>query len=270
MNLQSQGVKGESQHSERLKWIVAIVISVLVGSATTFITLPILIKENWIHLPHPVIKSNDLIPTTLLSNQTVKESGGIVDAVNKVKKAVVGVVNYEKASDFLNQDSKTQEKGEGSGIIFDKQGFIITNDHVVQGAANIEVLLPDGKKTKAKVIGTDAYSDLAVLQIPSSYVTGVATFGNSDVLQVGEPVIAIGNPLGRNFSQTVTVGVISATKRTLSIPDRNSGQTLRTQAVLQTDAAINPGNSGGALSNIVGQVIGINRAKIATTGVEGM
>ncbi|UOF91708.1 trypsin-like peptidase domain-containing protein [Fodinisporobacter ferrooxydans] len=260
----------EPRRPNKMKWVGMIVLSALVGSASTLAAVPFLLKSNVIAMPQASIGNNLTNTSAPVSNVTVKVNDGVVSAVNKVKAAIVGVVNYGRVTDFWTQNSKVQEQGEGSGIIFDKQGHIITNNHVVEGATSVEVLLPDGKKAKAKVIGTDRYSDLAVLQIPASLVTGVATFGNSDSLQVGEPAIAIGNPLGHEFNQTVTEGVISALSRTMPVKDEKTGQVLGQETVLQTDAAINPGNSGGALCNIEGQVIGINSAKIASAGVEGM
>jgi serine protease Do len=263
--------RDERRSSKAMKWVAVVILSALIGSGTTIAAVPYMIKSNMIQIPQPSGENlKTPVPSAPVSNVSVKVNDNIVDAVNKVKAAIVGVANYQKVTDFFNQNSKTQEKGEGSGIIFDKQGYIVTNNHVVEGASSVEVLLPDGRKTKAKVVGTDKYSDLAVLQIPTDYVTGVATFGNSDTLQVGEPAIAIGNPLGHDFSQTVTVGVISALKRSMPVTDEATGAQLATETYLQTDAAINPGNSGGALCNVAGQVIGINSAKIATTGVEGM
>ncbi|UOF88889.1 trypsin-like peptidase domain-containing protein [Fodinisporobacter ferrooxydans] len=272
MGFYNEDASKESRRSGRGKWIAAVVLSALVGSASTVAAVPIMIKSNFINLSQSSAAGAGSLtnPSVPVSNVSVKVNDGVVQAVNKVKSAIVGVANYGASANPYSQNSNIQMQGEGSGIIFDKQGYIVTNNHVVQGAAKVEVLLPNGKKTQAKVIGTDKYSDLAVLQIPSSYVTGVATFGNSDTLQVGEPAIAIGNPLGEEFNQTVTEGVISATKRMMPVMDEATGQTLNQQAVLQTDAAINPGNSGGALVNIEGQVIGINSSKIASTGVEGM
>jgi serine protease Do len=260
----------KENRSKGLKiWAASVVLSALVGSAST----AVIMKSNLI-VPQQSAQviGGDIAPSSVpVSNVSVKVNDGVVGAVKAVKPAIVGVVNYASSgSGYMNQSQGLQAQGEGSGIIFDKQGYIVTNNHVVEGAEKVEVLLPDGKKTKADVVGTDPYSDLAVLKIPVSYVTGVATLGNSDELQAGEPAIAIGNPLGEAFNQTVTEGIISATKRMMPVTDQASGQTLNQQAVIQTDAAINPGNSGGALCNIQGQVIGINSSKIASKGVEGM
>ncbi|WP_081413283.1 S1C family serine protease [Aneurinibacillus terranovensis] len=258
--------------SGKTKWISTVVLSALIGSASTAATISFMIKSDILPVSQSTVSAGAEVPahTVPVSNVSVNINDGIVGAVKKIKPAIVGVVNYSSTSDFFNRNSGVQEQGEGSGIILDNQGHIVTNNHVVEGAAKVEVLLPNGKRTNASVIGTDKYSDLAVLQIPSSDVTGTAVLGNSDTLQVGEPAIAIGNPLGQEFNQTVTEGVISATNRMMPVTDEASGQTLNQQAVLQTDAAINPGNSGGALCNVEGQVIGINSSKISSTGVEGM
>ena len=146
------------------------------------------------------------------------------------------------------------ERGTGSGVIYDKAGYIATNNHVVEGASEIIVSLPDGRTVKGKVLGADAVTDLAVVKIDADNLT-VATFGDSDTLQVGEPAIAIGNPLGLEFRGSVTAGVISALNRSIEVGERKFN-------LIQTDAAINPGNSGGALVNADGEVVGINSAKV--------
>lgn len=209
-------------------------------------------------------------------------------AVNKVQKSVVSVLNLQKAQNSSNlfgsqssskssSSSELQTSSEGSGVIYKKSGdkaYIVTNNHVIDGAESIEVLLNDGTKVTAKLVGKDTYSDLAVLQISSSKVETVATFGDSDALKVGEPAIAIGSPLGSTYANSVTQGIISAKNRNISNTS-DDGQTININAI-QTDAAINPGNSGGPLVNAAGQVIGINSVKIAesssssSVSVEGM
>lgn len=262
----------ESQPKRKfpLKWIAVVLVSALVGSGTTLALVPAMIRNNLINIPSTTTPAlnNPSVGTT---GVTVNVTSQITEAVNKVKPAVVGVINLQNSNNFWSNQSQTQETGSGSGILFDKEGHIVTNNHVVEGASEVDVVIAD-QQIKAKVLGQDAYSDLAVLQIPADKVKDIqpAQFGNSDSLQIGEPAIAIGNPLGQAFAQTVTAGVISATKRELPLQDPSTGQDLGTQTVLQTDAAINPGNSGGPLVNIAGQVIGINSSKIASTGVEGI
>jgi len=185
----------------------------------------------------------------------------VVQAVKTVGPAVVGITNKAYVRDFFNQKVLI-EKGVGSGIIFDSNGYIATNNHVVAGAQEIVVSLPDGRTMSGKVLGADAATDLAVVKVEASGLPTV-TFGDSDSLLVGEPAIAIGNPLGLEIRGTVTVGVVSALNRTIEVGDRKF-------KLIQTDAASNPGNSGGALVNADGQVIGINSVKIAAAGVEGM
>ncbi|KRK92871.1 S1C family serine protease [Companilactobacillus futsaii] len=176
-----------------------------------------------------------------------------------------------------NSSSDLQEYSEGSGVIYAKQngkGYIVTNNHVVSGSDSLEIILEDGTKVAAKLVGTDATTDLAVLEIDGSKVPATASFGNSDNVSPGDPVIAIGSPLGSEYATTVTQGIISATNRTVTTQDQNTGQATGEATVLQTDAAINPGNSGGPLVNAAGQIVGINSMKLASntdgTSVEGM
>ena len=185
----------------------------------------------------------------------------IVAAAKKVGPAVVGITNKAYVRDIFNRVQLT-ERGTGSGVIYDKDGYIATNNHVVEGASEIIVSLTDGRTVKGKVLGADAVTDLAVVKIDADNLP-VAKFGDSDSLQVGEPAIAIGNPLGLEFRGSVTAGVISALNRSIELGERKFN-------LIQTDAAINPGNSGGALVNADGEVVGINSAKIAVSGVEGI
>lgn len=176
-----------------------------------------------------------------------------------------------------SNNSNLQEYSEGSGVIYAKQngkGYIVTNNHVVSGSDSLEIILEDGTKVAAKLVGTDTTTDLAVLEIPGNKVPATASFGNSDNVSPGDPVIAIGSPLGSEYATTVTQGIISATNRTVTTQDQNTGQATGEATVLQTDAAINPGNSGGPLVNAAGQIVGINSMKLASntdgTSVEGM
>lgn len=147
----------------------------------------------------------------------------------------------------------------GSGAIISADGYILTNNHVVEGATKVDVILADGTELPAKVVGTDIYADLAVLQAKGE-MPAVATLGNSDGLKPGETVIAIGSPLG-DFVNTVTVGVVSALGRVL-----DTGQGYQMEDLIQTDAAINQGNSGGPLVNLAGEVIGINTLIVRGSG----
>ena len=185
----------------------------------------------------------------------------VVQAAKKVSPAVVGITTKVYNRDMFNRKVLVGE-GVGSGVIFDKAGYIVTNNHVVGTAKTVIVSLADGQSTEGTVVGRDAKTDLAVVKINIDNLP-VAEFGDSDSLQVGAPAIAIGNPLGLEFQGTVTVGVISSLNRTIGA----EGQSMK---LIQTDAAINPGNSGGALVDADGKVIGINSAKISQEGDEGL
>ncbi|MDN5344180.1 MAG: serine protease Do [Clostridia bacterium] len=187
----------------------------------------------------------------------------VVTIARQVGPAVVGVAALAGRS-FTGDGAVKQ----GSGVIFDgNKGYIVTNNHVIAGAGQISVSLDHNQSYPATVVGADERSDLAVLQIKGANLPQ-ARLGDSGAVQVGETVVAIGNPLGREFARSVTVGVISALNREVTVPGpRGVEITLKT---LQTDAPINPGNSGGALVNLRGEVIGINSVKIAASGVEGM
>lgn len=185
----------------------------------------------------------------------------IAKAAKKVGPAVVGITNKALVRDIFNR-VQLAELGTGSGVIYDNKGLIVTNNHVVEGAQEIVVSLSDGRTVAGTVLGVDVATDLAVVKIEAEDFA-VATFGDSDEIIVGEPAIAIGNPLGLEFRGSVTAGVISALNRSIDLGERKF-------RLIQTDAAINPGNSGGALVNADGEVIGINSAKIAVSGVEGI
>ena len=196
----------------------------------------------------------------------------VTRAVEKAGDAVVGITNIQTTS-FWSQEGGSQEAGTGSGVIYKKENgkaFIVTNNHVIEGASQLEVTLADGTKIPATLKGSDPWTDLAVLEVDGNSIKTIAEFGDSDTLKSGEPVIAIGNPLGLGFSGSVTSGIISGVERTIPVDLNGDGIEDWQVEVLQTDAAINPGNSGGALINIAGQVIGINSMKIAQEAVEGI
>ncbi len=184
----------------------------------------------------------------------------IVQIAKEVGPSIVGVavsVNQPMLGDL---ESAQQESGYGTGIIVTQDGYIATNNHVVQGADSVKIKLFDGTEYQATVVGTDKTTDLAVIKIDA---TGLipAALGDSDALEVGENVVAIGNPLGEELAGSVTSGIVSALKRV--IPTKGFSQEY-----IQTDAAINPGNSGGALVNMKGQVIGINTLKTYMAGYD--
>lgn len=197
----------------------------------------------------------------------------ITGIVNDVADAVVGITNLQTVRDFWSSSETTREIGTGSGVIYKKEdgkAYIVTNHHVVEGSQGLEVTFDDGTKVDGKLIGSDVWTDLAVVEIDASHVDTVIEFGDSDALKRGETVMAIGNPLGLGFAGSVTVGVVSGKDRSIPI-DLDKNGTIDWQAdVLQTDAAINPGNSGGALINLAGQLVGINSMKITQETVEGI
>lgn len=197
----------------------------------------------------------------------------VTEIVAKMADSVVGVTNLQSVRDFRSPTATTRETGTGSGVIYRKQGdkaYIVTNHHVIEGAQEIEITFDDGSKTAGDLVGSDMWTDLAVIEIEAKAVKTVIEFGDSDVLKRGETVIAIGNPLGLGFSGSVTVGVVSGKDRSIPMDFDNNGAVDWYADVLQTDAAINPGNSGGALINMAGQLIGINSMKISESTVEGI
>ena len=246
-------------------WLGTAIVAAVVGAGATWAFLPPLISSGMITLPVAMTTTTPVMDP-IKQPLHLSMNDAIVTAVKQATPSVVGIINIQ------NSANGYVETGVGSGVIFDARGFIVTNYHVIQGATQVEIVLHNQSHVYASVVGYDAYTDLAVLKIPSSYITtkDVAQFGDSSTLQVGEPAIAIGNPAGLDFTDSVTVGVISATQRTMPVQDEATGQVIGQENVLQTDAAINPGNSGGPLLNIAGQVIGINSSKIVAKGFEGM
>lgn len=205
-----------------------------------------------------------------------------VNAISKAKDAVVSIVNYQSNSSnnlesILGGNSRRSENesnnsgdlkaaSSGSGVIYKKSGntaYVVTNNHVVNGAKKLSVILSDGTNVNAEVVGTDVWTDLAVLRISAENVTTTMDFADSDKIAVGETAFAIGSPLDVNLSNTVTKGIVSAVNRQIPMDVDGDGKNDWNQTVIQTDAAINPGNSGGALINNEGKLIGINESKIA-------
>lgn len=185
----------------------------------------------------------------------------VVKAAERATPPVVGISNFGIVYDFFGRGS-LQQRASGSGVIIRSDGYIVTNYHVIEDSRELVVSLGSGEEFPATVVGADPPTDLAVIKIDKQGLP-VAEMADSDKLRVGEPAIAIGNPLGLDFQQSVTLGVVSALERAITI----QGQKF---SFIQTDAAINDGNSGGALVNINGRLIGINTAKIKISGVEGM
>lgn len=243
--------------------------------------------------PKQTQKAKNAQAKTKTSKLKVSVTSDVGTAFKKIKNAVVSVEAYSEStssdsfsdmygdssssSSSSSEESEPEETSEGSGVIYKKSAdtaYVVTNNHVISGASRVEILMSDGHKLKASVVGHDSVSDLAVLKISSKYVTQVASFGDSDKINVGETALAIGSPLGSDYATSLTQGIISAKKRTIDVTN-SSGITTGQATVIQTDAAINPGNSGGPLINVAGQVIGINSMKLSSTGssetsVEGM
>jgi len=194
---------------------------------------------------------------TLVVNTTDIETT-ITQAVQTVGPAVVTVVGTIPGQVTIFGPTGDQTVS-GSGVFISDKGYVLTNNHVVEGAKDLTIVLSDGTEEKATLVGTDQYSDIAVLKTEGK-VPAVATLGNSDVLKPGETVIAIGSPLG-DFKNTVTVGVVSATGRSI-----NTGQGYQIEDLIQTDAAINQGNSGGPLVNLAGEVVAINTLIVRNSG----
>ncbi|AMR88633.1 MULTISPECIES: S1C family serine protease [Bacillus cereus group] len=223
-----------------------------------------------------IYSNNTTMPTSKITGTSapiatkVTNHTDISNMIEGAKQVVVGVITLQQNMNPFDIESKLQEQevGSGSGVIYKKTGdtaYIVTNNHVVEGANKLMVKLNDGKQVEALLVGTDPLLDLAVLKIKESTINKVATLGDSNTIHAGDTAIAIGNPLGLDGS--VTKGIISSKER--EIPVQTNDGEWQAQ-VIQTDAAINPGNSGGALFNQNGEVIGINSSKIAKQSVEGI
>jgi len=246
----------------------------VIGSALTLtaVTYTPLLKDanaiNKTEVPTSTVQTDN---DSSYSVQKVSASTkSLADMVESTSKAIVGVVNFQNKRSQFSPIEESVEVGSGSGVVFKKDGneaYIVTNNHVIEGAKKIEVSFYNGEKAKAELVGADALTDLAVLKIDGKYADTVLKFGNSDALRAGDQVVAIGNPLGLDFSRTVTQGIVSAVNRTVNVNTSAGEWNLN---AIQTDAAINPGNSGGALINSDGELVGINSLKISESGVEGL
>ncbi|MFT4414558.1 S1C family serine protease [Fredinandcohnia humi] len=269
------------QKGNRGGWFLSALVGAILGAFLLIISLPALSRLDILPYEMDLVgeeengleEVDEKQPTGepgVQQNIKVNVTSEITAAVNKVSEAVVGIVNLQQ-SNFWSEEAL--ETGTGSGVVYKKgngKAFIVTNHHVIEGASDLEVSLSDGTRVKARLLGSDVWTDLAVLEIDGEHVEKIAEFGNSDNINLGEPVIAIGNPLGLEFSGSVTQGIISGLNRTIPVDINQDGVADWNADVMQTDAAINPGNSGGALVNINGEVIGINSMKIAQEAVEGI
>ena len=260
-------------YKKGVTFLIIILIGFLSGALGSFVTLQLYQKQ---------VSQAANNSTNTVTQTSYKNENATTQAVNKVKDAVVSVITYSanrQNSVFGNDETDTdtdsqQVASEGSGVIYKKNGkdaYLVTNTHVIKGASKVDIRLADGTKVPGEIVGSDTFSDIAVVKISSEKVTTVAEFGDSSKLNVGETAIAIGSPLGSEYANTVTQGIISSLNRNVSLKSQD-GQAISTKAI-QTDTAINPGNSGGPLVNIQGQVIGITSSKIASNGgtsVEGL
>ena len=281
-----QKVKQRRQKNKQVSGLLYFIIGLVLGAFLFTIALPKLIEKNWLPYQFYLVSENERLTIENLANNQTKIPQSIdsitpvsidigtqvTTIVENILPAVVGVENLQ-TQNFNFWDHGIYDGGTGSGVIYRKQdgrAYVVTNHHVIEDANQIDVILEDGTRLSADLRGTDLYTDLAVLEIDGTNVDVVIELGNSELTKVGEPVIAIGNPLGFGLSGSVTQGIISGTQR--SIPQDFNGDGLADWQtdVIQTDAAINPGNSGGALINMLGQLIGINSMKIAQSAVEGI
>ena len=214
------------------------------------------VPENVKYQQPPVLTPEQMKPAKALEQATI-------NAARNVGPAVVMITTREQQTvlDMFFQPVTRELAGLGSGVIFDKNGYVLTNNHVISGqggdTVQIMVVFSDGRSFSGEVVGADPLTDLAVVKIDGRDLP-VARLGDSNKIQVGQFAVAIGNPLGETLRNTVTMGVISATDRTLQV---DTNRVMR--GMLQTDASINPGNSGGPLLNSEGEVIGINTAIVA-------
>jgi serine protease Do len=267
----------ENKNAQRKKRrFFPFLFGVVFGSAATLYVASTLEESELISLIHNIKNEQTAVvaeaktsENTLPVQEASSSSDNMTNAIANVTEAVVGIINIQQQTNIYSSQPQEQEAGTGSGVIFKKSGndaYIVTNHHVIAGANKVEVSLASGERIPAEIVGADPLTDLAVLKIDGQYVKKTASFGDSAKLRVGEPVAAIGNPLGLDLASTVTQGIVSG-KRTISVSTSEGEWDLN---VIQTDAAINPGNSGGALINSAGQVVGINSLKISETGVEGL
>lgn len=208
------------------------------------------------------VNNPNLVTTNKTVNYNVKSS--TTDVIKKVQDSVVGIITYKASS---------TAPGGGSGVIYKTEGntaYIITNAHVINGASKISVMFTNKKIVDAQVVGSDVFSDVAVLKLSPNFKVLPIKTGDSELVDVGETVLAIGSPLGIEYAGTVTQGIVSATNRTISVDLNKDGKSDWSMTTIQTDAAINPGNSGGAFVNMAGELVGITSMKYSSTEVEGM
>lgn len=230
------------------KTIIASITTFFIGCASMYMIIR----------AYPLNISNINNNTNVADRKFTVSEIGLSTGINNVYDSVVVVQNYKN----------DKSNGIGSGFIYNNDGYIMTNSHVIEGASNIKVMLMSGDAVDATIIGDDEYADIAVIKIDKKYVTKVATLGSSESINVGDTVFTIGSPISSEYYGTVTRGILSGKNRLVNVTVESSNDWIMN--VMQTDAAINPGNSGGPLCNANGDVIGINSMKLVQSQVEGM
>ncbi|WP_188207442.1 S1C family serine protease [Alkalibacillus aidingensis] len=280
-------IHNKKEQNKGRSWLLPAILGSIIGSIIILMALPVLSQTNI--LPYDLGSQNENSGSpnedveiqqdldgdgTFEQNLQVDVQSRTTEIVEEVSDSVVGVVNIQNQSIFggpTNQNS--EDAPTGSGVVYkitDDNAYIVTNHHVIEGADSVEIVFADDTQVEADIVGSDVYSDLAVLRVDDEYADQVIPLGQSETINVGEPVLAIGNPLGLQFAGSVTQGIISGKDRLIPIDLTNNGVVDWQAEVIQTDAAINPGNSGGALVNMQGELIGINSMKIASHQLEGL
>ena len=274
MELQTENGKKKVPLSTGLKWLRLVCMAVVFG----IIAGGVMVGMNY--LGGSMASEEESIPQTSTVKVTAQaeDSDAVVAVAREAMPSVVTIstMSVEEMRSFFGGTQEIQVQGAGTGVIVNKNEselLIATNNHVVEGATQLSVGFVDQSSVEAQVKGTDVDNDLAVVAVQLSDISAetlsqlkIATIGDSDELELGQPVVAIGNALG--YGQSVTTGVVSALNRDLSLTDE-SGTAITSTGLIQTDAAINPGNSGGALLNMAGELIGINEAKTSSSGSGG-
>ena len=231
---------------EKVIYILTIIITLFIGITGTILVLD--------YVPEGEVIEKTVNEVSITETNTIKSS------VEKIYDAVVYIESY--------QNGKTI--GSGTGFVYkkdDKNGYIITNNHVIEDATSVKITNNSGQTVDATVLGADEYADIAVLSISKEAVMTVAEIGNSTSLELGDTLFTVGSPLGIDYMGTVTKGILSGKDRTVEVSLSNGAFLME---VIQTDAAINPGNSGGPLCNVNGEVIGVNSLKLVEEKIEGM
>jgi serine protease Do len=234
---------------EKTLYISTIILSLFLGIMGTIVVINYMPK-----------KSDNKKIQEVLKEVNITETNTLKAAIDKIYDAVVLVETYNNNTEISS----------GTGFIYkkdEKQGYIITNHHVIENGNKYKITLIDGEEIDAKLLGSDEYSDIAVLAIDQEPIKQIAQLGNSSESEIGDTVFAVGSPLGKEYMGTVTKGILSGKDRTVTVNSTNSSTMVE---VLQTDAAINPGNSGGPLVNINGEVIGVTSMKLVKDEIEGM